>query len=164
MTRPDRSLPPGRPSTGDLLMSAHRSPPHPDGLWQDGGAACPPCARAPMSRTSRALSGTECDFRPGTVREWVDYPHLSAQHSCAGRVGPERCAPMPTGLAHADERQGALVASIDETGPLIGGLLSQVPDIDPAETGEWLESLDGLIDDKGGPRARYVMLSMLRHA
>ncbi len=55
-------------------------------------------------------------------------------------------------------------ASIDETGPLIGGLLSQVPDIDPAETGEWLESLDGLIDDKGGPRARYVMLSLLRHA
>jgi len=56
------------------------------------------------------------------------------------------------------------VASIEETGPLIGGLLSQVPDIDPDETGEWLESLDGLIDDKGGPRARYVLLSMLRHA
>lgn len=56
------------------------------------------------------------------------------------------------------------MASIDETGPLIGGLLSQVPDIDPSETGEWLESLDGLIDDKGGPRARYVLLSLLRHA
>ncbi|WP_421734145.1 pyruvate dehydrogenase (acetyl-transferring), homodimeric type [Cellulomonas sp.] len=56
------------------------------------------------------------------------------------------------------------MASIDETGPLIGGLLSQVPDIDPDETGEWVESLDGLIDEKGGPRARYVLLSMLRHA
>ncbi|MEZ0448528.1 pyruvate dehydrogenase (acetyl-transferring), homodimeric type [Cellulomonas sp. ICMP 17802] len=56
------------------------------------------------------------------------------------------------------------MASIDETGPLIGGLLSQVPDIDPEETGEWVESLDGLIDEKGGPRARYVLLSMLRHA
>ncbi|ROS30977.1 pyruvate dehydrogenase (acetyl-transferring), homodimeric type [Cellulomonas sp. PhB150] len=56
------------------------------------------------------------------------------------------------------------MASIDETGPLIGGLLSQVPDIDPEETGEWVESLDGLIDDKGGPRARYVLMSMLRHA
>ncbi|MDQ2623816.1 MAG: pyruvate dehydrogenase (acetyl-transferring), homodimeric type, partial [Actinomycetota bacterium] len=50
------------------------------------------------------------------------------------------------------------------TGPLINGLLSQVPDIDPAETGEWVESLDGLIDDKGGPRARYVLLNMLRRA
>lgn len=56
------------------------------------------------------------------------------------------------------------MASIDETGPLIGGLLSQVPDIDPEETGEWLESLDGLIDSEGGPRARYVLMSMLRHA
>ncbi|KSW28556.1 pyruvate dehydrogenase (acetyl-transferring), homodimeric type [Cellulomonas sp. B6] len=56
------------------------------------------------------------------------------------------------------------MASIDETGPLIGGLLSQVPDIDPEETGEWLESLDGLIGDKGGPRARYVLMSLLRHA
>ena len=71
---------------------------------------------------------------------------------------------MPTGLVRADETLGALVASIDETGPLIGGLLSQVPDIDPDETGEWVESLDGLIDEKGGPRARYVLLSMLRHA
>ncbi|AEI11879.1 pyruvate dehydrogenase (acetyl-transferring), homodimeric type [Cellulomonas gilvus] len=56
------------------------------------------------------------------------------------------------------------MAQIDETGPLIGGLLSQVPDIDPEETGEWVESLDGLIDEKGGPRARYVLMSMLRHA
>ena len=56
------------------------------------------------------------------------------------------------------------MASLDETGPLIGGLLSQVPDIDPAETAEWLESLDGLIDAEGGPRARYVLMSLLRHA
>src|SRR5690349_14826633 len=57
-----------------------------------------------------------------------------------------------------------LVASYDETGPLINGLLSQVPDIDPAETGEWVESLDGLIDDRGGPRARYVLLNLLKRA
>jgi pyruvate dehydrogenase E1 component len=64
----------------------------------------------------------------------------------------------------AEERQGALVASTDERGPFINGLLSQVPDIDPAETGEWVESLDGLIDDKGGPRARYVLLNLLKRA
>jgi pyruvate dehydrogenase E1 component len=56
------------------------------------------------------------------------------------------------------------VASFDETGPLINGLLSQVPDIDPAETSEWLESLDGLIEDKGGPRARYMLLNLLKRA
>ena len=56
------------------------------------------------------------------------------------------------------------MASTDDRGPLINGLLSQVPDFDPAETGEWLDSLDGLIDDRGGPRARYVLLSLLKRA
>ncbi|MDO5080334.1 pyruvate dehydrogenase (acetyl-transferring), homodimeric type [Buchananella hordeovulneris] len=50
------------------------------------------------------------------------------------------------------------------TPPLIDGLLSQVPDVDPEETQEWLDSLDGLIDERGGPRARYVLLSLLREA
>ncbi len=52
----------------------------------------------------------------------------------------------------------------DESGPLINGLLSQVPDFDTEETGEWLESLDALIDDRGGPRARYILLSLLKRA
>jgi len=56
------------------------------------------------------------------------------------------------------------VASTEDRGPLINGLLSQVPDIDPEETGEWVDSLDGLIDDKGGPRARYVLLNLLKRA
>ncbi len=56
------------------------------------------------------------------------------------------------------------MAAHETTGPLINGLLSQVPDIDPEETGEWLESLDGLVDERGGPRARYVLLNLLRRA
>ncbi|MCL2595805.1 MAG: pyruvate dehydrogenase (acetyl-transferring), homodimeric type [Promicromonosporaceae bacterium] len=56
------------------------------------------------------------------------------------------------------------MASYDESGPLINGLLAAVPDIDPDETAEWVESFDGLADAKGGPRARYVMLNLLRRA
>ncbi|MEV7972141.1 pyruvate dehydrogenase (acetyl-transferring), homodimeric type [Cellulomonas sp. NPDC089187] len=56
------------------------------------------------------------------------------------------------------------MASNDGRGPLINGLLSQVPDVDPEETAEWVESIEGLIDDKGGPRARYVLLNMLKRA
>ncbi|EEH63925.1 pyruvate dehydrogenase (acetyl-transferring), homodimeric type [Gleimia coleocanis DSM 15436] len=48
--------------------------------------------------------------------------------------------------------------------PLVNGILSQVPDNDPNETGEWLESLEALINEKGGPRARYVLLHMLDQA
>ncbi|WTD64995.1 pyruvate dehydrogenase (acetyl-transferring), homodimeric type [Micromonospora sp. NBC_01638] len=44
------------------------------------------------------------------------------------------------------------------------GLPSQLPDIDPEETSEWVESLDGVIDDRGAKRARYVMLRLLERA
>jgi pyruvate dehydrogenase E1 component len=44
------------------------------------------------------------------------------------------------------------------------GLPSQLPDIDPEETTEWVESLDGVIDERGAKRARYVMLRLLERA
>jgi pyruvate dehydrogenase E1 component len=44
------------------------------------------------------------------------------------------------------------------------GLPSQLYDLDPAETGEWLESLDAVIDNAGRTRARYLMLSLLARA
>ena len=44
------------------------------------------------------------------------------------------------------------------------GLPSQIPDIDPEETNEWVESLDAVVDDRGRQRARYVMLRMLERA
>ena len=56
------------------------------------------------------------------------------------------------------------MATHDETRPLINGLLSQVPDIDPSETSEWIDSFDGLLEDRGGPRARYILLNLLKRA
>ncbi len=44
------------------------------------------------------------------------------------------------------------------------GLPSQLPDIDPDETLEWIQSLDGVIDERGRQRARYVMLRLLERA
>jgi pyruvate dehydrogenase E1 component len=44
------------------------------------------------------------------------------------------------------------------------GLPTQLPDIDPEETHEWLESLDALLKEKGRTRARYVMLKLLERA
>ena len=44
------------------------------------------------------------------------------------------------------------------------GLPSQIPDIDPDETHDWLESLDGLLDEKGKNRARFIMLQLLARA
>nr|WP_307829404.1 pyruvate dehydrogenase (acetyl-transferring), homodimeric type [Actinomadura viridis] len=44
------------------------------------------------------------------------------------------------------------------------GLPSQLPDINPDETREWLESLDTVIKTEGRSRARYVMLRLLERA
>ena len=44
------------------------------------------------------------------------------------------------------------------------GLPSQLPDIDPAETQEWLDSLDAVVDSAGRGRARYLMLKLLERA
>ncbi|MDQ6874356.1 MAG: pyruvate dehydrogenase (acetyl-transferring), homodimeric type [Actinomycetota bacterium] len=44
------------------------------------------------------------------------------------------------------------------------GLPSQLPDVDPDETNEWLESLDTVVDVAGRGRARYLMLKLLERA
>src|SRR5699024_9308380 len=44
------------------------------------------------------------------------------------------------------------------------GVASYLPDIDPDETAEWLESFDGLLERSGPARARYLMLRLLERA
>ncbi|MDO5627620.1 MAG: pyruvate dehydrogenase (acetyl-transferring), homodimeric type [Mobilicoccus sp.] len=53
---------------------------------------------------------------------------------------------------------------LDDAGPIINGLASRFPDIDPEETQEWREALDALIAEHGQQRARYIMLSLLEHS
>ena len=56
------------------------------------------------------------------------------------------------------------MSQLHESHPVVNGLIPQVPDNDPQETAEWVESLSGLINEKGGPRARYILLHMLGEA
>jgi len=44
------------------------------------------------------------------------------------------------------------------------GLPSQLPDVDPGETAEWLESLDGVVAEQGRARARFLMLKLLERS
>ncbi len=44
------------------------------------------------------------------------------------------------------------------------GLAAHLPDIDPEETAEWLDSFDAVVDAAGQQRARYLMLRMLQRA
>ncbi|HET9127635.1 MAG TPA: pyruvate dehydrogenase (acetyl-transferring), homodimeric type, partial [Propionibacteriaceae bacterium] len=60
--------------------------------------------------------------------------------------------------------KGRGVIPREEPGPMINGQPTNLPETDPEETSEWLESLDGLIDSEGRNRARYVMLRLLERA
>ncbi|MBT0565353.1 pyruvate dehydrogenase (acetyl-transferring), homodimeric type [Williamsia sp. CHRR-6] len=44
------------------------------------------------------------------------------------------------------------------------GVASYLPDIDPQETDEWLASFDGLLENAGPGRARYLLLRLLERA
>jgi len=40
----------------------------------------------------------------------------------------------------------------------------QLPDIDPAETQEWIDSLDAVVDQEGSERARFIIYKLLKRA
>ncbi|GIL37067.1 pyruvate dehydrogenase (acetyl-transferring), homodimeric type [Phycicoccus sp. MAQZ13P-2] len=52
----------------------------------------------------------------------------------------------------------------EDVGPILNGIPTHLPDIDPSETDEWLASLDAVIDGPGRMRARYLMLRLLERA
>jgi len=46
----------------------------------------------------------------------------------------------------------------------IDGFVHQLPDIDPEETREWLDSLDAVVDVRGKARARYLIARLMERA
>lgn len=47
---------------------------------------------------------------------------------------------------------------------LFDGISHQVPDIDPTETAEWLDSFDAVLDAHGRSRARFLLMKLLERA
>ncbi|MEB3067866.1 pyruvate dehydrogenase (acetyl-transferring), homodimeric type [[Mycobacterium] vasticus] len=62
----------------------------------------------------------------------------------------------------AKKRSGA--SESDRVRVIREGVASYLPDIDPEETGEWLDSFDALLARSGPVRARYLMLRLLERA
>ena len=44
------------------------------------------------------------------------------------------------------------------------GYRQQLPDRDPQETEEWIDSIDSIIEQKGEERARYLLQTLIREA
>src|SRR6186713_659534 len=47
---------------------------------------------------------------------------------------------------------------------IFDGFVHQLPDIDPTETAEWLDSLDAIVDTHGKTRARYLLSRLMERA
>jgi pyruvate dehydrogenase E1 component len=56
------------------------------------------------------------------------------------------------------------VTDEDQHHIITDGMTSQLPDSDPGETREWLESLDAVVERHGRERARFLMLKVLERA
>ena len=53
---------------------------------------------------------------------------------------------------------------VDRPAILHEGMPTQLPDIDPDETSDWISSLNEMIETRGRERARYVILRLLERA
>src|SRR3954468_2622856 len=47
---------------------------------------------------------------------------------------------------------------------IFDGFSHQLPDIDPSETDEWVDSLDAVVQYQGKERARYILMKLLERA
>ncbi|MGJ9402641.1 pyruvate dehydrogenase (acetyl-transferring), homodimeric type [Arthrobacter sp. KK5.5] len=56
------------------------------------------------------------------------------------------------------------MAEDDHISHIRSGLTSQLPDRDPDETAEWLESFDALVETQGTERAQFIVRSILQRA
>ena len=72
---------------------------------------------------------------------------------------------MTTEFARQDLAQNSGTAGEpDRVRVIREGVASYLPDIDPEETTEWLESFDALLERSGPARARYLMLRLLERS
>src|SRR6202161_14085 len=78
---------------------------------------------------------------------------------------PPSSADMAANSRPTSGRRGDPVAAGRQRFSIISdGLPTQLPDIDPDETREWVESFDDVVRTRGRSRARYVMLRLLERA
>ncbi|MBO9706133.1 MAG: pyruvate dehydrogenase (acetyl-transferring), homodimeric type, partial [Arthrobacter sp.] len=56
------------------------------------------------------------------------------------------------------------MAAEEITPSILSTLTNNLPDSDPEETGEWVESFDALVREQGTERAQFVMRSLLQRA
>lgn len=119
--------------------------------------------------TSNITQPMPCPVRYGTIWVGTSPPrHHGARlprHRNAGTTVPWQTEGVGiTVTEQAEQKTATRAADPGRVRVIREGVASHLPDIDPDETAEWLDSLDGLIEHAGPARARYLMLRMLERA
>src|SRR5437588_3885161 len=97
-----------------------------------------------MVRSGRGVTGRRLRRRP---RDTGSLPHWFAR------------------FARSLSDLAAIAAQRREHGPVIfDGFSRQLPDIDPEETSEWLDSFDALVAARGKTRGQFLMLKLMERA
>src|ERR1043166_9487352 len=90
----------------------------------------------------------------------VTWPHPQLMH--IAKAPPSRAShalTMPrVGTLHVEMRPD------DGMHEVFDEFKRQLPDVDPQETEEWVESLDALVEQAGPERARFVLYKLLKRA
>ncbi|EFC81049.1 2-oxo-acid dehydrogenase E1 subunit, homodimeric type [Parafrankia sp. EUN1f] len=81
-----------------------------------------------------------------------------------GSVETEHDSEEASARSYGEQELGVAQDTTRKFSVITDGLPSQLPDIDPSETSEWLESLDAVIEESGRGRARFLMLKLLERA
>ncbi len=66
---------------------------------------------------------------------------------------------MPQQLVARDDRKKR-----ENSGVIFDGFSHQLPDTDPQETSEWIDSFDAILDAHGKTRARFLLMKLLERA
>src|SRR5947208_2988310 len=121
-----------------------------------------------MVRSGRGVTERSCRA-PGHERakSVLSAPILRARCEAPGLSAGERAESVPHGreLRARPGDRVALDTERREHGEVIfDGFSRQLPDIDPEETSEWLDSFDAVVDARGKTRGQFLMLKLMERA
>ena len=105
--------------------------------------------------------GAACSGSCTTAR-----PSITATDGCAcsssGR--PCRATTAPSASVRRMVPVPRVPRAVAWSSMFIDGSIHQLPDIDQAETAEWLDSLDAVVDSRGKARAHYLLARLMERA
>ena len=121
---------------------------------------------SPASRAGVADTCAVGEHHSGRIRV-LEQGHGAILPGPQGRWVPT-CGPRSTRRHDSGDFQahaaGRPLRGRETGGVIIDGFSYQLPDIDPEETAEWMDSFDTVVETGGRPRAQFLLMKLLERA